>query len=75
MKRYSCVYSGLLTVMAFAYLELPVTASGVGPALLEINPGGVPIDKYFDANNDGGNPIILRDGDESHRVLRTGLSE
>lgn len=56
MKRYSCVYAALLTVTGMIYFELPVRASGVGPALLEINLGVVPIDKYFEANNDGGSP-------------------
>ena len=48
----------MLAITAFAYFESPLTASGVGPALLEINLGVVPIDKYFGANNDGGNPIL-----------------
>ncbi|MCC6587444.1 MAG: hypothetical protein IT168_12180 [Bryobacterales bacterium] len=58
MKRYSCICSVLLAGMGAVYFPLPVTASGVGPALLEINLGVVPIDKYFDANNDRGNPIL-----------------
>ncbi|MCC6587574.1 MAG: hypothetical protein IT168_12830 [Bryobacterales bacterium] len=53
VKRYSCVYSGLLVVMGAVYCGSPARASGVRPALLEINLGVVPIDKYFGANNDG----------------------
>jgi len=57
VKRYSCAYS-VLVITAFACFALPARASGVGPALLEINLGVVPIDKYFEANNDGGSPIL-----------------